>query len=165
MSLAAAKVLVLPMQSVTGLPQTRADVTREVLAALARRDDRTQWIGPDQLRAALRRNPGYADDPDALPADAFRHHQERYVAEPLGSVLRRYSALMDTRLVLVLQSAQWLAAADDGVVRLSATMVDSRNANVVWFGEADGAITVDPHDARALTSAADALAARMVVAQ
>jgi hypothetical protein len=165
MSLAAAKVLVLPMQSVTGLPQTRADVTREVLAALARRDDRTQWIGPDQLRAALRRNPGYADDPDALPADAFRHHQERYVAEPLGSVLRRYSALMDTRLVLVLQSAQWLAAADDGVVRLSATMVDSRNANVVWFGEADGAITVDPHDAKALTSAADALAARMIVAQ
>jgi hypothetical protein len=80
-------------------------------------------------------------------------------------VLRRYSALMDTRLVLIPQAAQWLpAAAPDsgGAVRMSAVMIDTRTGNVVWWGDADGPRRPSP-DATALTAAASALAARMVV--
>jgi hypothetical protein len=122
-------------------------------------------VEPDQLRSALRRSPGYADDPDVLPSDAFRHHHERYVVEPLGGLLRRYSALMDLRLVMILQSAEWLpAAAPDagGAVRMAAVVVDTRTGNVVWYGEADGQRRDSP-DAAALATAAAALAGRMLV--
>lgn len=165
MDIAGQRVLVLPMQIVSGVPQTRADATREALFALGERNARVRWVDPEQLRAALRRAPGYAEDPDVLPSDAFRHHRERYVVEPLGGVLRRYSALMDTRLVLILQSAQWLAAAapdSGGAVRMSAVMIDTRTGNVVWWGDADGSRRPAP-DASALPAAASVLAARLVV--
>ncbi|HSU13267.1 hypothetical protein [Longimicrobium sp.] len=163
MDISGQKVLVLPVQSVSGIPQTRADATREALFALAERNARVRWVDPDMLRSALRRSPGYADDPDFLPSDAFRHHHERYVVEPLGGLLRRYSALMDTRMALILQSAEWLpAAAGGGAVRMAAVVVDTRTGNVVWYGEADGANRPEP-DAAALASAASALAGRMLV--
>jgi hypothetical protein len=166
MQLAGQKVLVLPLQTASGVGQPRDAVTREILFALGERDAATQWIDPDRLRGALRRSPGYAADPDALPSDAFRHHQERYVVEPLAGLLRRYSALMDVRLVLIPQSAQWLPSADgtSGVVRISATVVDTRSSNVVWWGEADGVPAPQPGPAPVATAAA-ALAARMVVAR
>lgn len=167
MDLSGQKVLVLPMQAVAGIPQRRDDATRELLFALGERDTRTQWIDPDRLRAALRRTPGFADDPDALPAESFRHHRERYMQGAMGSIVRRYSALMDLRLVLVPQAAQWLPAtapATGGFVRISAVMVDARSSNVIWYGEADGAVRPEP-DAAALATAAAALAARMVVSR
>ena len=166
MQLGGQKVLVLPMQAATGVGQPRDAITREILFALGERDAATQWIDPDRLRGVLRRSPGYAADPDALPVDAFRHHNERYVVEPLASLLRRYSALMDVRLVLIPQSAQWLPSADGtgGVVRIAATMIDTRSSNVVWWGEADGAPAAEPGPAPVATAAA-ALAARMVSAR
>jgi len=165
MELSGQKVLVLPAQAALGIPQTRADITRELLFALGEQDARTQWIDPERLRAALRRAPGYAEDADALPGESFRHHGDRYMQGNLGLLVRRYSALMDVRLVLIPQSAQWLPAADSasgGVVRLSAVMVDARSSNVVWYGEADGQPRPQP-DAAALATAAAALATRIVV--
>jgi len=167
MDLSGQKVLVLPVQTVTGIPQSRDDATRELLFALGERDTRTQWVDPERLRSALRRTPGYADDPDALPAESFLHHRERYMQGALGSIVRRYSALMDTRLVLIPQTAQWLPAADStggGFIRLGAVMVDARSSNVIWYGEADGQRRPEP-DAAALATAAAALAARMVVSR
>jgi hypothetical protein len=166
MQLGGQKVLVLPMQTASGVGQPREAITREILFALGERDAGTTWIEPDRLRGALRRSPGYAADPDNLPADAFRHHQERYVQEPLASLLRRYSALMDLRLVLIPQSAHWLPSADgtSGVVRIAATMIDTRSSNVVWWGEADGAAAPQPGPGAVATAAA-ALAARTVGAR
>jgi hypothetical protein len=166
MQLGGQKVLVLPMQAASGVGQPRDAITREILFALGERDAAAQWIDPDRLRSVLRRSPGYAADPDALPVDAFRHHNERYVVEPLASLLRRYSALMDVRLVLIPQSAQWLPSADgtSGVVRIAATVVDTRSSNVVWWGEADGTPAAQPGPAPVATAAA-ALAARMVAAR
>jgi hypothetical protein len=166
MQLGGQKVLVLPMQAASGVGQPRDAITREILFALGERDAAVQWIDPDRLRGVLRRSPGYANDPDALPADAFRHHHERYVLEPLAGLLRRYSALMDVRLVLIPQSAQWLPSADGttGVVRLSATMIDTRSSNVVWWGEADGTPAAQPGPGPVATAAA-ALAARMISAR
>lgn len=166
MDLSGQKVLVLPVQAAAGIQQSRDEVTRELLFALGERDTRTQWVEPDRLRAALRRTPGYAQDPDALPAESFRHHNERYMQGAMGSLVRRYSALMDVRLVLIPRGAQWLPAGSGGggMVRISAVMVDARSGNVVWYGDADG----EPRptaDGAALATAAAALAARMVTSR
>src|SRR5690349_12310226 len=83
MDLGGQKVLVLPVQIAAGVGEPRDEVTREVLFALGERDSRSEWIGPDRLRSALQRAPGYAPDPGVLPSDAYRHHQQRYVIEPL----------------------------------------------------------------------------------
>lgn len=163
MNLGAQKVLVLPMQATSGVGEGREEATREVLFALGERSAGTQWIDPAALRRALARSPGYAPDPAVLPADAYRHHQERYVREPLAGLLRRYSALMDTRLVLIPQSATWLpaTAGTGGTVRIAATMIDARTGNVVWYGEADGSPAAEPGQGPVATAAA-ALAARIV---
>jgi hypothetical protein len=164
MDLSGQKVLVLPAQTVTGITQTRDDVTREVLFALGEQDTRTQWVEPERLRAALRRTPGYADDPATLPAESFLHHQQRYMQGNLGNLVRRYSALLDVRLVLIPQAAQWFPLpGGTGIIRLSAVMVDARSSNVVWYGEADGQPRPSA-DAAALATAAASLAARMLIA-
>ena len=163
MDLGGQKVLILPVQHVSGVGATRDQVTAEVVFALGEWDARTSWVTPTQLRSALRRTPGYAPDPAALPQDAYLHHGERYVRGALASQLRRYTALMDTRLALVLREAAFLPAAEGGGrVRLSAAMIDSRNGGVVWYGEADGEVRPTP-DAAALATAAASLAARMVI--
>ena len=157
------KVLILPMQFANGVGATREQITAEVVFALGEWDARTTWVTPEQLRAALRRTPGYAPDPAALPNDSWMHHGERYVVAPLVTQLRRYSALMDARLVLVLRDASFLPAPEGGgVIRLSAGVVDSRNGNVIWFGDADGPVRPQA-DAVGLAGAAAALAGRMVV--
>jgi hypothetical protein len=163
MRLNAQAVLVVPMQSVERLPWSADRVTAELLFALGERDQGTKWITPSALRHSLAGSPGYAPDPAHLPADPFMHHGERTTIEPLAGILRRYGALVDARLVLVPQRAQWLAAANDGVVRLSAVMVDTRTGRVVWFGEAEGKAGASPDDG-ALGTAAAALAERMLAA-
>jgi hypothetical protein len=159
------KVLILPLQASSALPVSREQATAELVFALTERDTRTQWVTPDQLRAALRRAPGFSSaDPAALPNDTYLHHGERYIIEPLAGAVRRFTALMDTRLVLIPREARWMPAADGsgGHVRMSAAVVDSRSGNVVWFGEADGRASPQA-DAGSVATAAAALATRMVV--
>jgi hypothetical protein len=163
MQLSAQNVLVLPAQALSGLSQSQAEVTGELLFALAERDASPTWIGPDRLRAALRRSPGYAPDPGVLPHDDYTHHHDRYIVDPLASLVRRYSALMDARLVLIPRSAAFHALPDGsgGRVRLDAAVVDARSGRVLWFGQADGDVR-PAGDREAVASAAAALAARMI---
>jgi hypothetical protein len=164
MRLNAQAVLVVPVQSVEGLPWNADRATAELLFALGERDQATRWITPDALRHSLAGSPGYAPDPAHLPADPFLHHGERKTIEPLAGILRRYGALVDSRLVLVPQRAVWMPAADGrGAVRMGATLVDTRTGFVMWFGEAEGKAGTSPDDA-ALGTAAAALAERMLAA-
>lgn len=158
------RVLVLPFQNVSGLPEEAyGRLGRELLFALGERDSRVKWIAPEELERGLKRSPGFAGDPRALPADPLLHHGERHAVEPLAGELRRYAALTDARVVLLPQSAAWVrpAGAGEGRVRLSAAVIDARTGNVLWWGEAEG----DPRpeaDTQAVASAAAALASRMV---
>ncbi|HEX8362578.1 MAG TPA: hypothetical protein VF613_20830 [Longimicrobium sp.] len=157
------RVLILPVQSAEAVG-TRDEATSELVFALRERDERTQWVTPDQLRRALRGSPGYAADPGTLPDDAYLHHGERTIVDPLGSVVRRYSALTDTRVVVIPRSARWIDGGAGGRVRMSAAVVDARNGRVIWFGDAEG----EPRPAfgrEALASAAAALAERMLAAE
>lgn len=157
------RVLILPVQSAEAVG-TRDEATSELVFALKERDERTQWVTPDQLRRALRGAPGYAADPGTLPDDAYLHHGERTIVDPLGSVVRRYSALTDARVVVIPRAARWVAGEGGGRVRMSAAVVDARNGRVLWFGDAEG----EPRPAfgrEALASAAAALAERMLTAE
>lgn len=164
MDLGGQKVLILPVQAAPGIVGGREAMTAELVFALGERDTRTQWQGPDRLRRALQRSPGYAPDPSGLPGDAYLHHNERRIVEPLAGVVRRYSALMDARLVVIPREARFVpavAGGQGGAVRVGAVVVDARSGYVVWYGEADGE-TRPEADQAALASAAAALAARMV---
>jgi hypothetical protein len=156
------KVLILPVQRVEGTG-TRDEATGEVVFALRERDTRTQWVAPDQLRRALRATPGYAVDPGALPDDSFMHFHERSIADPLASVVRRYSALTDARVVIIPRAARWVADAGGtaGRVRMTAAVVDARSGRALWYGDVDGE-PAPTFGRGALASAAAALAERMV---
>lgn len=158
------KVVVLPVQRVAGLPDPlRERVDAELLFALGERDRKVQWVAPEALERALRRSPGFAPDPRALPSDPLVHHRERRAVEPLAGVLRRYSALMDARLVLLPRTVAWVPDPGGGMVRVSAAVLDARSGDVVWWGEAAGEPSAAP-DAGAVASAAEALARRMLAA-
>jgi len=162
MDLGGQRVLILPVQAAEGVG-TRDEATSELVFALAERDARTQWVTPEQLRRALRAAPGYAADPGALPDDPYIHHGERSIVDPLGGIVRRYSALADARVVLIPRAARWMPGSGGGRVRMTAAVVDARSARVIWHGDAEGDERPS-FDRAALASAAAALAERMLVA-
>jgi hypothetical protein len=164
MDLGGQRVLILPVQASAGIQFTREDVTSELVAALRARDTRTQWIDPARLRRSLASSPNFAPDPAALPNDRYEVHGERRIQGGLGDAVRRYMALTEARLVVIPRSAV-LVSPDSApaFVRMSAAVVDARTGFVVWHGEADGRPA--PAEDRALiASAAEAMAARMVIA-
>lgn len=165
MRISGQRVVVLPAQAVSGLPEELAErVEAEFLFALAERAPQVEWVSPAELERALRRSPGLAGDPRTLPDDPLVHHRERRAVEPLAGELRRFSALMDARLLLLPRTVAWVAAGEGGSVRVSAAVIDSRTGNVVWWGDAAGEPSRTP-DARAVASAAEALARRMLASR
>jgi hypothetical protein len=164
MDLGGQRVLILPVQASAGLQFTREAVTDDFVAALRARDTRTQWIDPARLRRSLASSPNFAPDPAALPNDRYEVHGQRRIQGGLWDAVRRYMALTEARLVVVPRSAV-LVSPDSApaFVRMSAAVVDARTGFVVWHGEADG-VPAPAGDRALVTSAAQAMAARMVIA-
>ncbi len=163
MDLGGQRVLILPVQSASGLPFNREIITDEIVAAIRARDTRTQWIDPARLRRTLAGSPTFAPDPAALPNDRYEAWGERRIQGGLADAVRRYMALTEARLVVIPRSAT-LITPDSGAafVRLNAAVVDARTGFVVWWGEADG-LPAHPTDRALISSAAVALAARLLV--
>jgi hypothetical protein len=125
------RVLVLPIQGAT----EDVDVSRlgaEIVFALRAAHPRIDWVAPEDLRRVLRRAPQLALDPDRLPSDPLLHGGERRAGDQLGAELRRYSALVDARDVLLARIERRGAAA--GTV-LRGAIVDSRTLAVVRHTE------------------------------
>ncbi len=164
MDLGGQRVLILPVQSASGLPFNREIVTEEIVAAIRARDTRTQWIDPARLRRTLAGSPTFAPDPAALPNDRYEVHGQRRIQGGLADAVRRYMALTEARLVVIPRSAVLITPDSGGgaFVRLNAAVVDARTGFVVWWGEADGR-PAEPGDRALITSAAVALAARLLV--
>jgi hypothetical protein len=154
------RVLVLPLQE--ALPGFERSAMDEALfEALQARQPRTTWIGPAELRRAVRRSPGFAESPDALPIETLRSPREADVAEALAGPLRRYSALTDARLVLLPLHLRMVGESPQTVPMtvLSAVVIDVRMARVIWRGE--GRVEGEPGPASG-SDAAAALARRLV---
>lgn len=163
MDLGGQRVLILPVQASTGLSFNREIITEEIVAAIRARDTRTQWIDPARLRRALAGSPTFAPDPAALPNDRYEAYGDRRIQGGLADAVRRYMALTEARLVVIPRSAVLMTPDSGGAfVRLSAAVVDARTGLVVWWGEADGRPAA-PGDRALLTSAATALAARLLI--
>jgi hypothetical protein len=163
MDLGGQRVLILPVQSSTGLAFNREIVTDEIVAAIRARDTRTQWIDPARLRRSLAASPTFAPDPAALPNDRYEVHGDRRIQGGLADAVRRYMALTEARIVVIPRSATLITPDSGGAfVRLNAAVVDARTGFVVWWGEADGR-PAEPGDRALITSAAVALAARLLV--
>jgi hypothetical protein len=164
MDLGGQRVLILPVQASAGLQFTREDVTTEFVAALRARDTRTQWVDPARLRRSLASSPNFAPDPAALPNDRYEVHGERRIQGGLLDAIRRYMALTEARLVVVPRSAVYVTPdSAPAFVRMSAAVVDARTGFVVWHGEADGRPAA-ADDRAGIATAAEAMAARMVIA-
>jgi hypothetical protein len=163
MDLGGQRVLILPVQASSGLQFNREIITDEIVAALRARDTRTQWIDPARLRRSLAQSPNFAPDPAALPNDRYEVYGDRRIQGGLQDAVRRYMALTEARLVVIPRSAT-LITPDSGaaLVRLNVAVVDARTGFVVWWGEADGRPAA-PDDRALITSAAQALAVRLVI--
>jgi hypothetical protein len=163
MDLGGQRVLILPVQAASGLSFNREIITEEIVAAIRARDTRTQWIDPARLRRSLAASPTFAPDPAALPNDRYEVHGERRIQGGLADAVRRYMALTEARLVVIPRTATLIAPdSGDAFVRLNAAVVDARTGLMVWWGEADGRPAA-PDDRALITSAAVALAARLLV--
>ncbi len=164
MDLGGQRVLILPVQASAGLQFNREDVTVELVSALRERDTRTQWIDPARLRRSLAASPTFAPDPAALPNDRYDMRGERRIQGGLADAVRRYMALTEARLVVIPRSAT-LVSPDSApaFVRMNVAVVDARTGYVVWYGEADGQPGA-PEDRALIVTAAEAMAARMVIA-
>ncbi|HEV3052030.1 MAG TPA: hypothetical protein VGX50_17100 [Longimicrobium sp.] len=163
MDLGGQRVLILPVQAASGLAFNREIVTDEIVAAIRARDTRTQWIDPARLRRSLAQSPNFAPDPAALPNDRYEVHGDRRIQGGLQDAVRRYMALTEARLVVIPRSAVLITPDSGGAfVRLSAAVVDARTGLLVWWGEADGH-PAEPGSRALITTAAQALAARLVV--
>ncbi|HEX6370704.1 MAG TPA: hypothetical protein VF006_17410 [Longimicrobium sp.] len=163
MDLGGQRVLILPVQSASGLAFNREIITEEIIAAIRARDTRTQWIDPARLRRTLAGSPTFAPDPAALPNDRYDFHGQRRIQGGLADAVRRYMALTEARIVVIPRSATLITPDSGGAfVRLNAAVVDARTGFVVWWGEADG-VPAEPGDRALITSAAVALAARLLV--
>lgn len=122
------RVLLLPIQ---GLGTSGHEALEaELLFALRERDPGITWIGPEELRQALRRAPQLAGDPAMLPADPLVHHGVRRAGDALGAELRRLSALTDTRLVLL---PRLVGGEDAGSLGFRAALLDTRTGTVIWW--------------------------------
>jgi hypothetical protein len=164
MDLGGQRVLILPVQASSGLQFNREQVTTELVSALRARDTRTQWIDPARLRRSLASSPNFAPDPAALPNDRYEMHGQRRIQGGLADAIRRYMALTEARLVVIPRTAT-LVSPDSApaFVRLNVAVVDARTGFVIWYGEADGQPAA-PDDRALIATAAEAMAARLVIA-
>lgn len=159
-SLVGARVMVLPVQAQRGV---EGNASAEIADALAARGEGVRWVMPTELRAMVARSPTLDVPVDALPVGDFLRAQVDRIGDPLYGQLRRLSALADGRLALIPIEVRHRPDAPErpGAVEMVATLIDTSTGRVFWFGVVEGQPggSADP---RALASAADALARRLI---
>lgn len=152
-------VLLLPAQSVeagVGSPDP------ELAFSIQERGGRVRWVLPSELRQALSRSPGVPSDPDRLPVGNFLRAEVRRVGDPLYGDLRRLGALVsaESALIPVAVRRREVGPEGEGVVEISAALVDIRSGRVHWFGVVEGEAGA-PGAPGPMASAAAALIRRM----
>jgi hypothetical protein len=154
--------MVLPVQSNVGVT---GNAEAELVDALGARGGGVRWLMPQQLRAMVARSPTLDVPIDALPVGIFLQAQVDRVGDPLYGQLRRLAALANGQLALIPIQVRHRPDAPErpGAIEVVATLIDTGNARVLWFGVVEG-VPGGGADPRALASAADALARRLLPA-
>ena len=109
---------------------------------LLERVPETDWVFPDQLRRAARRNPGMVRDPDRVGAASLRAPGIDKVPAPLISNMRNLVAIVGDRYALVPAAVIFGEPIDTtlegGMVELTVSVVDVRRGLVRFYGAAYG---------------------------
>jgi hypothetical protein len=123
--------------------------------AFVGRGPEVKWVLPPALRKIARRAPGIVDDPDQMGQALLRAPKMRDVPDPLRASLRKLTAVVGGRVVMVPASLGFIRE-PDGAVRaeLSLVAADTRSGKVVWRSVALGG---GPTPAAALTAALEAV--------
>jgi hypothetical protein len=123
--------------------------------AFVGRGPEVRWVLPPALRKIARRAPGIVDDPDQMGQALLRAPKMRDVPDPLRASLRKLTAVVGGRMVMVPASLGFIRE-PDGAVRaeLSLVAADTRSGKVVWRSVALGS---GPTPAAALTAALEAV--------
>ncbi len=151
-------VMVLPFQQPGTVP---GDVDAELAFGLTSRGEGVTWVLPSRLQEAMDRSPGLGTRIRGLNVAVFTAAEVKRVGDPLFGDLLRLGSLVNAEVALVPIRA-WVHPGEPGLrVRLSAALIQVRTGRVLWFGIEEGE-SLDPEDPRALASAADALARRLL---
>ncbi|MEO8452472.1 MAG: hypothetical protein ABI647_21950 [Gemmatimonadota bacterium] len=101
--------------------------------ALQSRAADVKWKLPPEIRRVAKRGAGFVQEPDFMGQSVLRGWSVEMVPDPLRSHLRRLSAVVGDRLVLVPASIFFRTMPNDSVhVELSVALVDSRLGRVIW---------------------------------
>ncbi|MEJ2678447.1 MAG: hypothetical protein P8174_05135 [Gemmatimonadota bacterium] len=162
--LTGAKIMLLPAQ-VRGAQLPGLDA--ELAYWLGQRAPRTQWVLRPAMERALKSNPEWSMNLDALAVGQFAYMEVKQIGEPLFTDLHRLSVILDARFALVPVGAAWVAApaspagseatAGQGHVQIAAAIIDTSDGSVLWYGVVAGEPSGTP-DRAAIASAARELA-------
>ena len=160
-NLAGAVVMLMPLQdaSAAHLGGAGERLDAELAYWLGERGAGVRWVLPDRIREVLDRSPGLGIDIANLDVAVFGRAQVKRVGDPLFGDLRRLGALVEARFALipVIAGYRSAAAGEPGRLEIAATIIDTSDGRVHWFGIVAG--EPGPAGERATTaSAARALA-------
>lgn len=151
-------VILLPFQSVTGVPGNPDAELAYTLKDLGREVD---WIEEEDVEGALARSPGLDARTRGLPVGQFKAAEVRRIGDPLFGQLRRMAALVDAEAVLLPIAASFqpnAAVVGSGPrVRLTLALIEARTGRVAWFGVEEGG-DFERGDPRGLASAVENMA-------
>lgn len=131
------RVMVLPVQTVEGLP---GDVDAELAFALQSRAAEVDWVMPAELREAVATSPSLDVRLEGLPVAVFLRTEVERVGDPLFGVLRRLGALTGGEVALIPVIARYRpgSGASPGAVEVAAALLDVRSGYVLWYGVEEG---------------------------
>ena len=150
--------MVLPFQQPGAVP---GDVDAELAFGVRSRGEGVTWILPTRLQEALDRSPGLGGRIRGLAVGAFNTAEVERVGDPLYGDLLRLASLVNAEVALVPIRAWVHPGAAGSTVRLSAALIHVRTGRVLWHGIEEGG-PFDPDDPRALASAAEVLARKLL---
>ena len=152
------RVALLPFQRVVGVS---GDPYAELVFTLTDRGREVDWILEEEIVEILERSPAVQTRTRGLGVSLFLQAEVDRVGDPLYGELRRMSALVDAQAILLPLQVSFEPNPEipgsGPRVRLSATLVEPRTGQVMWFGiEEGGEYPLD--DPRGLASAVEQLA-------
>lgn len=151
-------IMVLPFQQPGTVP---GDPDAELAFGLRSRGEDMTLILPPRLQEAVDRSPGLGARIRGLSVGTFGGVEVKRVGDPLYGDLLRLASLVNAEVALVPIRA-WVNPGEGGPrVRLSAALIHVRTGRVLWYGLEEGG-AFEPDDPRALASAAEALARKLL---
>ena len=154
-----ARVMVIPLQSRTGLSD---DVDSEISFALESRGEGIDWVFPDEVADILARSPGLDVPLEALPVGMFLTREVNRVGDPLYGHLLRVAAVTNAQIALIPVEARRRVELDgSSVVEVVTTLLNVRTGRVLWFAVVEGQ-PGSAGDFQIVASAVDALASRLL---